>query len=78
MTSSKGCHLVKNEFFSITLLHAHVQYVSIMHAKYQGDSETAVEQVNFTAYTLSNLFVLSVSAKRDSFQNAVILTKINS
>ena len=54
--SSKCCKCVKIHFFSIILLHAHLQYVWNMSAKYQKRILTAVGGVDFTKYALLALW----------------------
>ena len=43
----------QNNFSSMTLLHAHTQYIHIVYAKYQITSVKAVVQVDFPVYVLS-------------------------
>ena len=45
--SSKHCHFVKKYFYGIKLLHANVQCVYIVYAKYQMASVKALAQVDF-------------------------------
>ena len=40
-------------FFCMTTLHAHVQYICIVYAKYQKASVKALVQVDFPLYALS-------------------------
>ena len=49
--SSKRCHFVKI-FYGITLLHANVQCVYIVYAKYQMASVKAFVQIDFPMHTL--------------------------
>ena len=49
---SKRCKFVKNIFFGIILLHAHLQYVSNIPAKYQMNILKALGGVDFTKYAL--------------------------
>ena len=51
--SSKCCHFVIKYFYSIKLLHANVQCVYIVYAKYQMPSVKALVQVDFPMYVLS-------------------------
>ena len=46
-------HFAKNNFFVMTLLHAHAQYIYIVCAKYQKASVKGLVQVDFTVYALS-------------------------
>ena len=48
MCRSKPCKFVKNYFFSIKLLHAHLQYVCNTPAKYQMNILKALGGVDFT------------------------------
>ena len=52
----KCCKFVKNYFFSIIILHAHLQYVWNMSAKYQKRILKAVGGVDFTKYALLALW----------------------
>ena len=52
MCRSKPCKFVKNYFFSIKLLHAHLQYVCNIPAKYQMNILKALGGVDFTKYAL--------------------------
>ena len=51
--SSKRCHFVKKYFYGIKLLHANVQCVYIVYAKYQMGSVKTVVQVDFPMHVLS-------------------------
>ena len=51
--SSQSFHFVTNIFFGIILLHANVQYVYIVYAKYQMCSVKAVVQADFPVHALS-------------------------
>ena len=42
--------LNQNNFFSMTLLYAHAQYIYIVYAKYQKASVKALVQVDFPVY----------------------------
>ena len=53
LLSSKHCHFVKKYFYGIKLLHADVQYVYIVYAKYQMASVKAWVQVDFPVHVLS-------------------------
>ena len=46
--SSKPCHFVKKYSFNITLLHAYLQQVCNIYAKYLRDSMRALRGVDFT------------------------------
>ena len=48
----KCCKFVKNNFLDIKLLHAHVQYVCNIPAKYQKNILKAQGEVDFTKYAL--------------------------
>ena len=50
--SSKCCKFVKNNFLGIILLHAHLQYVCNIPAKYQMNIPKALGGVDFTKYPL--------------------------
>ena len=52
MCRSKSCKFVKNYFFSIKLLHALLQYVCNIPAKYQISILKALGGVDFTKYAL--------------------------
>ena len=49
---SKCCKFVKNSFLDIKLLHAHLQYVCNIPAKYQMNILKALGGVDFTKYAL--------------------------
>ena len=51
--SSKHCYFVKKYFYGIKLLHANVQYVYIVYAKYQMASVKALVQDDFPVHVLS-------------------------
>ena len=53
MAKLKHCHFVKKYFYGIKLLHANVQCVYIVYAKYQMASVKALAQVDFPAHVLS-------------------------
>ena len=53
--SSKCCEFVKNNFFGIKLLQAHLQYACKIHAKYQMNILKALGGVDFTKYALSQI-----------------------
>ena len=48
--SSKHCHFVKQYFYGIKLLHADVQCVYIVYAKYQMASVKALVQADFSLH----------------------------
>ena len=52
-TSYKIAKLDKQPFFCITPLHAYVQYICIVYAKYQTASVKALVQDDFPVYALS-------------------------
>ena len=60
----------------IKLLHAHLQYVCIIPAKYQMDILKALEGVDFTKYALLPISQYVHWPKIGSVQNAVNLSKI--
>ena len=51
--SSKRSHFVKKHFYGIKLLHANVQCVYIVYAKYQMASVKTLVQVDFPVHVLS-------------------------
>ena len=51
--SSKRCHFVKKYSYGIKLLHANVQCVYIVYAKYQMASVKTLVQVDFSVHVLS-------------------------
>ena len=51
--SSQSCHFVKNKFFGIKLLHANVDCVYIVMAKYQMTSVKALVQDDFPEHARS-------------------------
>ena len=51
--NSKCCHFVKKYFYGIKLLHANVQCIYIVYAKYQMSSVKALVQVDFPVHVLS-------------------------
>ena len=51
--SSNSCHLVRNYYFQIKLLHAYVQYVYIVVAKHQTAPSKAVVGVDWPIKALS-------------------------
>ena len=53
----KWCKFVKNHFFSIIIIHAHLQYVWNMSAKYWKEILKALGGVDFTNYALPTIFV---------------------
>ena len=50
---AKCSKVIKKYFFIIKLLHAHLQYVCYIPAKYSKDTLTALRGVDFTKYALS-------------------------
>ena len=52
MAKFKTLSFCQNYFYGIKLLHANVQFVYIVYAKYQNVSVKAVEQVEFPVYAL--------------------------
>ena len=65
----------KKKFFSVTLLHAHAQYIYIVNAKYQKPSVKALVQVDFPVYAQAKSLFKSKQEKNGSFQKAVIFKK---
>ena len=53
----KSCKFVKNYFFIIIVLHAHLQYVWNMSAKYWKEILKALGGVDFTNYALPTIIV---------------------
>ena len=53
--SSKCCKFVKNNLFGIELLHAHLQYVSNIPAKYQMNILKGLGGVDFTKCALLHI-----------------------
>ena len=53
----KWCKFVKNNFFSIIIIHAHLQYVWNMSAKYWKEILKALGGVDFTNYALPTIIV---------------------
>ena len=51
--SSKRCHIVKKYFYGIKLLHANVQCIYIVYAKYQMASAKTLIKVDFPVHVLS-------------------------
>ena len=51
--SSKRCHFVKKYFYGMKLLHANVQCVYIVYAKYQMASVKTLVKVDFPVHVLS-------------------------
>ena len=51
--SSKRCHFAKKYFYGIKLLHANVQCIYIVYAKYQMASVKTLVQVDFPVHALS-------------------------
>ena len=70
-----GCYLTKKNFFSMTLLHAHAQYIYIVNAKYHKPSVKALVQVDFPVYAQAKSLFKSKQEKNGSYQKAVILSK---
>ena len=54
MWSSKCCHFVRKYFYGFKLLHANVQRVYIVYAKYQMASVKVLVQVGFPMHVLSS------------------------
>ena len=57
-------------------LHAHVQYVCIVYAKYQKASVKALVQVDFSVYTLCKQKQNKQTGKNGEVHKVVILSKI--
>ena len=73
--SSKCCKFVKNNFLGIKLLHAHLQYVCNISAKYLKDTLKALGGVDFTKYKLLPISQYVQWSKIGYVQNAVNLSK---
>ena len=65
----------QKNFFGMTFLHAHAQYIYIVNAKYQKPSVKALVQVDFPVYAQAKCLFKSKQEKNCSFQKAVILSK---
>ena len=65
----------QKNFFGMTLLHAHAQYIYIVNAKYQKPSVKALVQADFPVYAQAKSLFKSKQEKNGSFQKAVILSK---
>ena len=52
MAKFKSCKFVKNIFFCMKLIHAHLQYVCNIPVKYQMNILKALGGVDFTKYAL--------------------------
>ena len=76
MCRSKPCKFVKNYFFCIKLLHAHLQYVCNIPAKYQMNILKALGGVYFTKYALLPISQYVHWKKIGYVQNAVNLPKM--
>ena len=74
--SSKCCKFVKNIVLGIKLLHAHLQYVCNIPAKYQMNIQKALGGVDFTKYALSPVSQYVQWSKIGLVKNAVNLSKI--
>ena len=74
--SSKCCKFVKNYFLGINLLHAHLQYVSNIPAKYQMNILKALGGVHFTKYALLPMSQYVQWSKIGLVKNAVNMSKI--
>ena len=69
-------NLPKNIFFSIIILHAHLQYVCNMSAKYGKEILKALGGVDFTKYAIPTIIVYLHLSKIGYVQNTVNLSKI--
>ena len=65
----------QKNFFGVTLLHAHAQYIFIVNVKYQKPSVKAMVQVDFLVYAQAKSLFKSKQEQNGSFQKAVILSK---
>ena len=72
--TSKRYHFVKKYFYGIKLLHSNVQFVYIVHAKYQIASVKALVQVDFPMHALKNPYLEAKCQKMAKFKT-VILSK---
>ena len=57
--------LSQKNFFDMTLLHGHAQYIYIVCAKYQKASAKALVRVDFTVYALSNISKIPTGKTRN-------------
>ena len=74
--SSNSCHFVKNYFFQTKLLHAYVQYVYIVAAKYQIAPSKAVVGVDRPIKALSCIYKSHISEKLSKFSQLSFCQKI--
>ena len=74
--SSNSCHFVKNYFFQTKLLHAYVQYVYIVAAKYQIAPSKAVVGVDLPIKALSCIYKSHISEKLSKFSQLSFCRKI--
>ena len=74
--SSNICHFVKNYFFQTKLLHAYVQYVYIVAAKYQIAPSKAVVGVDRPIKALSCIYKSHISEKLSKFSQLSFCQKI--
>ena len=65
----------QKNFFGMTLLQAHAQYIYIVNVKYQKPSVKALVQVDFPVYAQAKSLFKSKQEKNGSFQKAFILSK---
>ena len=65
----------QKNFFGMTFLHAHAQYIYIVSAKYQKLSIKALVQVDFPVCAQAKSLFKNKQEKNGSFQKAVILSK---
>ena len=74
--SSKCGQFVKNYFLGIKILHAYLQYVCNIPAKYLKDSVKTLGRVDFTKYAISSIILYTKWSKTGKVQNAFNLSKI--
>ena len=65
----------QKNFFGMTLLHAHAQYIYIVNAKYQKPSVKGLVQVDFPVYAQANSLFKSKQEKNGSFKKLLFCQK---
>ena len=73
--SSKPCQFIKKYFFSIKLLHAHLQHVCNISAKCWKDPMEALRGDDFTKYALSITIYYGQLSENGYVKNPVSLSK---
>ena len=71
----KAVNLSKNYFFSIIILHAHLQYVWNMSAKYWKEILKVLGEVDFTKYALPTIIVYKQWSKNGSMLKIAVNVK---